>query len=792
MAQDLTRLVAKAQKGNENALNDLITQCYDDLYYFAYKTVKDEDLAADITQESCIIILQKLNTLTQPGAFQSWARQVVYHQCTHHFRDTHEVQATENEDGETIFDTLADTDTSVMPEAVAQDKEFQRIMQSLLNELPAEQRSALMLYYYEKLSVGEIASIQGTTPGTVKSRLNYGRKAVKNKVEEYEKANDVRLHSAAFVPVLLYFLFKIGEEESAGAGAAVVPGIMAAAAGTTTAASAGTSAGVGLAIVTGVVAAVGVVSSFVTGFVAPPDPTTLLESKPTISTTVITTRPQTTSPSTAPTHSTAPTTMPSTAPTTTAPTQPTQPEDTVPDPPTPPDDAGSDQPAGPPAAEYTYEGIVYAYQEETNSYAVTGATDATLGDMEILESIEGVPVTTIEYKAFANRTDLTSVLIPDSVLYIGQDVFRDCKKMTQATISNNLETLGPYAFYGCSALTSVTIPDSVKTIEQGAFYNCSGITSMTIPDGVTAIGESAFSGCSSLTSISIPGSVTSIGDSLFIGCSRLASIIVDSSNPAYTVIDNVLFTKDMKQLISCAGSKSGVYQIPNGVSSINSNAFNYCSKLTSVIIPDSVTIICSQAFSGCSGLIDVSIPNSVTTIEFYAFSGCSSMTSLHIPASVTDIGGSAFQFCYDLATLTVDSKNPNYASVDNVLFSKDMKTLILCPMTKTGVYEIPSGVETIGASAFKYCTGLTSVIIPDGVTGTKHSTFHTCTKLTSITIPASLTTLFNQTFQSCQSLTDIQFKGTMAQWNAITKGTSWNNGTGDYVVHCTDGDIPKA
>ena len=315
MAQDLKNLVVKAQKGDKKALNDLIAQCYDDLYYFAYKTVKDEALAADITQESCVTILQKLNTLKDPGAFKSWARQIVYHQCSHHFRDAKEVQANENEDGETIFDTLADTDTSVMPEAVTEDKAFQKIMQDLLDELPAEQRSALMLYYYEKVSVGEIASIQSVSEGTIKSRLNYGRKAVKTKVEEYEKQNGIRLHSSAILPALLSFLFQLGKEETAKAGMALAPGVAASIIGAAGVGTATVGIGVKIAVATGLVLSFGAIGGVIGSHIISPEPP---PTNPTIIATSTTSTMPTTAPTTVPTtqNTTAPTTAPTTVPTT--------------------------------------------------------------------------------------------------------------------------------------------------------------------------------------------------------------------------------------------------------------------------------------------------------------------------------------------------------------------------------------------------------------------------------------------------------------------------------------------
>ena len=84
----LVALVERSQKGDNAALNELITACYEGFYYFALKTVKDENIASDITQESCIEIMTTIDKLHEPAAFIKWSRQIIYHQCTRHFRKT--------------------------------------------------------------------------------------------------------------------------------------------------------------------------------------------------------------------------------------------------------------------------------------------------------------------------------------------------------------------------------------------------------------------------------------------------------------------------------------------------------------------------------------------------------------------------------------------------------------------------------------------------------------------------------------------------------------------------------
>ena len=156
-------------------------------------------------------------------------------------------------------------------------------------------------------------------------------------------------------------------------------------------------------------------------------------------------------------------------------------------------------PAGLPAmAAETEDGLVYEIKDD--QVTITGYTGTTT-DLVIPSGIEGYPVTSIGYEAFAWCYSLTSITIPDSVTSIGDS-----------------------AFEGCINLTSITIPDSVTSIGDAAFHWCTGLTSITIPDSVTSIGSRAFGYCTNLTSITLPDSVTSIGDYAFAGCTNLASV----------------------------------------------------------------------------------------------------------------------------------------------------------------------------------------------------------------------------------------------------------------------------
>ena len=198
------------------------------------------------------------------------------------------------------------------------------------------------------------------------------------------------------------------------------------------------------------------------------------------------------------------------------------------------------------------------------------------------------------------------------------------------------------AFSTCTSLTSIVIPNSVVSIGDGAFSRCSSLSNIVIPKSVICLNGNPFSDwegmleCLSPTfiyeddvlfnknkskiisfrnqkieSYIIPNSVTDIGNSAFSFCRSLTNIV-----------------------------------IPNSVTDIGNSAFSDCSSLSNIVIPDSVTAIGNFAFWGCSSLSNIVIPDSVTAIGDYAFYYCS-LSNIVIPDSVTAIGICAFPYFCD-------------------------------------------------------------------------------------------------------------------------------------------------
>ena len=303
-------------------------------------------------------------------------------------------------------------------------------------------------------------------------------------------------------------------------------------------------------------------------------------------------------------------------------------------------------------------------------------------ELEIIDNINGNPVTRFADNAFKNCNTLTKVNIPSTVTNIGNNVFKYCTNLKEVTIPdsvtsveadvfvgtallNNQSSTVKYAdkwvidsdnvqnvilrddtrgiagraFSGCTKLKSIKIPEGAIRISIYAFYNCSSLTDITIPDSLKEIGWYAFGGCSSLEHIEIPDSVTWVGDDAFAYCSKLKNIAMPKS---ISKVNDWIF-------YGCSNLES--ITLHDGIKSIGIYAFYDCTKLKEIAIPSSVKSIQKYAFAYCRSLQNVVLPRSVTSLGDKAFLNCSSLETITIPDSVTEISSSAFDGCSSKLTI---------------------------------------------------------------------------------------------------------------------------------------------
>ena len=176
----------------------------------------------------------------------------------------------------------------------------------------------------------------------------------------------------------------------------------------------------------------------------------------------------------------------------------------------------------------------------------------------------------------------------------------------------------------------------------------------------------------------------------------------------------------------------------------------------------------SKAYKELGSPDTLVVPEGYTAIGDGAFYWCRSLTSISIPNSVTSIGDGAFYGCNNLNPANI-SMGQNFIIENGILYDKD-KTTILSSFPKyiSDSITIPNTVTSIGESAFRWCTSLTSITIPNSVTAIGEYAFYRCRSLTSISIPNSVTSIGESAFSGCSSLTSISIPNSVKSIEGFT------------------------
>lgn len=372
-------------------------------------------------------------------------------------------------------------------------------------------------------------------------------------------------------------------------------------------------------------------------------------------------------------------------------------------------------------------------------------------DLIIPNEIDGAPVVAIANSAFRSNTKIRSVTA-NSVTEVGEYAFETNSSLVSITM-NEVLTLQRAAFDRCGSLTTINMP-KVETIADIVFGTASSLTEVSLPKAKT-LGVEAFGTCEKLSKVSLP-EATTLGNGVFLKGYALTHTGEDGLYiPNVTTIGTYLFRE-------CTALTT--VSMPN-ITAIGTYTFDGCKALTSVDLP-LITSIPERAFQNCTSLPAFTNP-AITSIGHYAFVNCSSLTAYN-NSSVTSLGNNVFEGCKNL----VSANLPNVTSMGTGVFHQctalDFDQVVLSKMTRIPDYTFQSctGITTvilpndnmplvtaIGACAFRYDTGITSVTINTAMTLGSES-FRDCTNNQSISAPL-VTAIPNYTFYNNNKLTTV-------------------------------------
>lgn len=426
-------------------------------------------------------------------------------------------------------------------------------------------------------------------------------------------------------------------------------------------------------------------------------------------------------------------------------------------------------------AEVIYDG---AFEKSQVTQIILGALDINAADRQGESSLRD-----IGNEAFRGCAQLTRVTIPDSVVRIGSNAFRESGLWTESsaaiyagdwlvgyndsgesayvTIAQNTAGIADYTFYQKSSVAQVQLPESVKHIGMGAFSGCINLFAVNLPEGITEIPDYAFYRCTYLQLPELPSTLTRIGRSAFYMCA-LGNQIDDTDT------DDILEIPDsVTEIGDYAFFKCGyTYEDPDATGETVDRLKN--GGIDSVIIGDNVTYFGEYAFYGMASLKQVTIGANVEKIGQKTFYNCEELATVIFGKSLKSIGARAFYGCSSLRTAILPS---TVREIGDYAFYK-------CEaMTEADL----GSAESIGVSAFLGCKSLTGVTLPSELKSIGSQAFRNCSSLTSITLGQNVASIGAHAFYGCSQLSvyaaaDEPPADWNSRWNSSYRAVVWGSG----------------
>ncbi len=291
--------------------------------------------------------------------------------------------------------------------------------------------------------------------------------------------------------------------------------------------------------------------------------------------------------------------------------------------------------------EYHYtEGYIYKYDAMSRGIEIVEYRGKNK-IVEVPERIDNFPVTVIGAYAFTGSSTwapdqykvnekIREIILPETMLEIKKDAFRDCKKLER-----------------------ISLPENLKAVGESAFSNCLSLREINLPSGLTELSEGVFSNCRALEKIEIPKNILKI--------------------------DTYAFSQ--------AGLKEVRFEQGSKLQQIGKEAFFSCYDLTEIKFPDSLKEIGYGAFERCGNLKKVKFGKNseLEKLNQYVFMYCSKLSEATIPKGVTKLNMALFGYCKSLKKIIFKGKAPKMAK--NVFFKMNPKATLKVPKKYKASYQ---------------------------------------------------------------------------------------------------------
>lgn len=380
----------------------------------------------------------------------------------------------------------------------------------------------------------------------------------------------------------------------------------------------------------------------------------------------------------------------------------------------------------------------YLFKFNESTAAVAGSLTSS-ETLTIPSTVEGKNVTIIMEETFRLNRYIKKVVMPSTIKRVEESAFSECENIEEIVFSENIEFIGRLAFAYCSRLKTLVLPDSLLEL-----------------------GSNAFSCCYSLETVRIGRNLNKVESySIFGGSSSVKEFVVSSDNTFFKTHEGALYSYSMSILVSyCNGDGKKEVTIPNSVKEISERAFADNKNLETINLNEGLELIKSGAFVS-SGITSLVIPSTVTLVDSQAFDICRNLTSIVMN-------------CSDYALIYCGYQNVPFVE-DVANFENGMlyagKVLLRCVSTDSHI-KIKEGTTNLAYGAFQnlsFGNGLytKSVLLPSSLKHINVSAFRYAQKLEKVIMTNSINKVYDYAFEACSLLNEIIYVGTEEEFNDI-------------------------